>query len=434
MIAEFWVCPFAVGTRIVTSQGCIVELPEGSVEYQEAVQKTGIPATALQTWLGRFAMILLGIVLALLLIEGLFRLFPRLRPDDRVHSADLGNVHFTAGIGDLFIERPGSIAPPPDPYQLLSEHRLAYDADGFRIPERPAAAVSDYAVIALGDSYTEGANVAHPWPDVLAEHSGLLVRNLGFRGYGPAEEAHVLQNYGTQSNARFVILGYFEGNDLYDMISSGWRGDFVLPSIVRRTFAPFDPQVEVWKTDHTGPFQYPIQVEINGNRSALAFFDNYLSWLNADEETYAQSENLREFGSVLQKMRQSAGKACFVLAYFPDKSHIYAPYVLPADQARVMSTLTNVTLDKPKGELVRTGQPPSYESVLARLDNQRDAVTALAAQQGVPLIDLVPAFKAGAARGEILYYTYDTHWNQAGQALAGSSIADFLASNPCAAH
>jgi hypothetical protein len=58
--------------------------------------------------------------------------------------------------------------------------------------------------VALGDSYTEAANVARPWPDVLAERSGLAVRNLGFRGYGPVEELRVLRDYGVKSNPRLV--------------------------------------------------------------------------------------------------------------------------------------------------------------------------------------------------------------------------------------
>jgi hypothetical protein len=101
-------------------------------------------------------------------------------------------------MGDIFVTRPGIIAPPANPYDVLSEHPLVWDADGFRVPVGPS---DHYEIIALGDSYTEAANVAQPWPDVLALKSGRAVRNMGFRGYGPVEEARVLKDYGAKSGA-----------------------------------------------------------------------------------------------------------------------------------------------------------------------------------------------------------------------------------------
>ncbi len=147
------------------------------------------------------ALILVGILFAGVIVLGVFALFPQLRP---------GMIRYTVGMGDLFVFQRGSIAPPENSYDILSLHALNWDADGFRVPDQPA---DHYAVLALGDSYTEGANVALPWPDVLAQVSGRTVRNLGFRGYGPVEEARVMEMFGTDAGAEYAILAHFAGNE-----------------------------------------------------------------------------------------------------------------------------------------------------------------------------------------------------------------------------
>jgi GDSL-like Lipase/Acylhydrolase family len=378
-------------------------------------------------WLSRLLLVLMGIGLAVLIVEGLLHLFPDWAQGARPRSLSLGTVRFTVGIGDLFINRPGQIAPPPNPYDVLSEHPLAWDADGFRVPARPS---DRYRVIALGDSYTEAANVASPWPDVLAARSGLAVRNLGFRGYGPVEELRVFRDYGATAHPQLVIVGFFEGNDLYDEISARWRGPFLLPSLARQSFAPFDPNARVWETTNTGPFQFPVRLSLAGTLYNVAFLDSYLWWLNGDYADYAQSDNMAALRATWRELRAAAGPACLVVAYLPSAPHIYAPYVVPDDRARLMSTMNRLSLAKPGALLETSANDRTFEAVMARLDNQRDAIARLAAELKLPFVDLVPAFKSAAVRGEYLYYAYDTHWNQAGHSLAGQTLADFLAQHP----
>ncbi len=391
-----------------------------------AARRTTLPRTA-QWWATRIGLVLMGIALAAMLVEAAFRLLPGLHSITRARAVDMGTVRFTAGMGDIFLARPGVVAPPADPELVLSEHRLAWDADGFRVPARPSA---HYDVLALGDSYTEGANAALPWPDVLARESGLPVRNMGFRGYGPDEELKVLQEFGPQAAARTVIVGYFEGNDLIDVITAQSSQGFVLPSIMRKTFMPFDPSLKAWKTDNPGPFQYPISVNIGGQATQFAFLDAYLSILNGEYNTYAQSENAISTGKIWQQMAATVPNSCLVIAYFPDTPHIYAPYVIPADREHVLSTLNTRTLSESGAQMGEEAQQQSYELLLSRLDNQRNAMRDLATQLHIPFIDLTPTFQQAAAQGQILYYTYDTHWNQAGHDLAGKTIADWLKQNP----
>lgn len=388
-----------------------------------------------RTWLLRLGLMAFGVALAAAIFVGALRLglVPGLTADGRARSLDMGTITFTAGMGDLFLHRKGLIAPPPDPYLVLSEHRLAWDNDGFRLSVQPSPD-GNYEIVALGDSFTEAANAARPWPDVLAAETGKQVRNLGFRGYGPVEEGRVLRDYGLKANPRLVIMGYFEGNDLNDVVSVRWRDPFVLPALARAEFAPFDPKNPIWVAENAGPFPYPIQLDLNGTQQDMAFLDDYLSWLNAEPATFAQSDNLNALGTAIDEIRATLKTAsappCLLMAYFPEKSHIYLPYVVPEDRAGVASTVEFRRLEKPGSLIIGGRRGSSYEEIMGRLGNQRDAVAALSAGRGVAFLDLTPAFEAAATKGAILYYTYDTHWNQAGHDLAGRTIAAYLNTRP----
>ncbi len=377
--------------------------------------------TKLKRWQANLLLIGFGFVFALALVGGVLLIFPQLRFDPRSQL-----VRFTVGIGDMFINRHGMIAPPANPYEVLSEHRIAYDDDGFRVP---AVTADHYEVIALGDSYTEAANVARPWSDVLESESGLAVRNLGFRGYGPLEELRVLRDYGISENPRLIIVGYFEGNDLSNVVTSQ---EFIEPRVARTQFAPFDPSQEIWRNDNPPPYQLPVRIEINGVVTEMALLDDYLSWLSATTDDYAQSSNMRVLENTWREMQSTAGDTCLVMAYFPTAPHIYLPYLMPEDRDRFMETVQSMGISA-SDELLTYTSTITYEDSLVRLNNQRDAIAMLAAELGIPFIDLVPAFEEAAVRGDILYYAYDTHWNQAGHDLAGQVIADYLAQypNPC---
>jgi hypothetical protein len=372
--------------------------------------------TKLTRWQANLLLIGFGLIMALVMVGAVRLIFPQLFERGQL-------VRFTVGIGDMFITRHGEIAPPDNPNEILSEHRISYDDDGFRVPAHTA---DTYEVIALGDSYTEAANTARPWSDVFAAASGLTVRNLGFRGYGPAEEARVLQDYGMSDHPRLIIVGYFEGNDLSNVVNDA---EFVQPSVARAEFPPFDPTQEIWRSDSPPPYQLPVGVDINGMVTQMALLDDYLSWLNATTDDYAQSGNIRALESTWRGMQSTAGDTCIVIAYFPTAPHIYLPYIALDDRDRFIATVLSMGIPAPEENLTYIGST-TYDEALSRLNNQRDAVAALAAELNLPFIDLVPAFESAAAQGNILYYAYDTHWNQAGHDLAGQVIADYLAQHP----
>ena len=55
-----------------------------------------------------------------------------------------------------------------------------------------------------------------------------------------------------------------------------------------------------------------------------------------------------------------------------------------------------------------------------------EALSAIAAELDLELIDLLPPFRKAARAGELLYHPYDTHWNSAGRQRAAEHMATRL--------
>ncbi|MGB1285699.1 MAG: SGNH/GDSL hydrolase family protein, partial [Aggregatilineales bacterium] len=274
----------------------------------------------LKKWLPNIVLMLAGIGLAI----GIGVLIaPGLLSDDRLRNADtVMTAQYTVGDGDIFANQYGTIRPPENPDEILSEHQLAWDADGFRLP---AQSGETYDIVALGDSFTEATNVARPWSDVLAETSGLAVRNLGFRGYGTQQYAQVMERYGMAASADVVIVGFFGGNDVF---SAGIENDdFILPALaenLENIFADDDP----WRVDGVDDFQYPMFINSGETPQPIAFLNGYLAWMNIEEAALRDSSNYERIVQHLTSISNSADEnTCLILAYFPPKVEVYMPYL-----------------------------------------------------------------------------------------------------------
>lgn len=364
-------------------------------------------------WIFNVALGIFGLVLALGIIGGVLLTFPQLRPN---------MITFTVGMGDIFYHQAAWMRPPENPNEILSLHPLEWDENGFRKPHMTAA---EYEIVALGDSFTEAANAARPWPDVLASALNTPVLNLGFRGFGPREEMFAFERYGQPEKVKTVVLGLFEGNDLSNVYVTRDH-DFEPPiNFTNRDMIATDMSLVTERDE-----RYPVMMDINGQTSEIAFLEGYTWGLNGSYETFSGSRNVALLVENLLHIRDMAPQTCFVLAYFPEKGHIYLPYLQPVSRDIVMQKSSHVILDA-DGAL--SSEPASllFDEFLNNRGNQRDAVVEAVTALGIPVIDLTPVFERAAAAGEITYYTYDTHWNQRGHDLAGEAIAAFLRSSPC---
>ncbi len=381
--------------------------------------------TLIREWGLRLLLMLGGVALAVGFIA---LVAPLLLPQGnaRMANVDMGDVSFTVGMGDLFIVQPDTIQPPANPNEVLSQHTLAWTEEGFRVP---AWIAETYPVVALGDSYTEATNVGMPWPDVLAREYQQPVKNLGFRGYGPQEEARIMEEYGVNHNPEVVVIGFFGGNDISNAGSYRWRADnFVLPELMDQVAIEYDASGEPWKSDSES-FQYPIQVDLNERVIPLAFFNSYVSWLNITRDDLLKSYNLRAVRESWQRVREAAGAdTCVLIAYFPSKPQIYLPHVVPDDRNTIIDGQIQRSVEIGGGTIEKRSVQPTWDELMERRDNMATVIGEVARNEGYSFVDLSPHFSEAAANGELLYYTYDTHWNQAGHDLAGAIVADAIQS------
>ncbi|MBN1311878.1 MAG: hypothetical protein JXB30_10700 [Anaerolineae bacterium] len=380
-------------------------------------------------WIINIALSLGGVLLALLLAQGIVALFPGLLPrflrpnpyDRRQSHPDDIEITYTVKNGDLFIAQQGSIAPPPNPDEILTQFVLSFDEDGFR---RPIMEADSYPIITIGDSFTDDGHVPVPWPDILADELNMPVQNLGFQGHGPEDYMEIMSRYGTREPHQWVVIGFFEGNDLpYAIVDD--TGPFTLPKVARQAFMA--ARGSYTTPDYgEGPWKYPVEMQLGNRTVPLSLFEFYLWFLNGELAIYENSLELAKLGEHLASIQADAGDACVLLAYFPDKSHIYFPYITdPADQVSVLSSAWQLTLnDKERLKAVPT--PTTPEQLVGRLDNQSIAVGNLARQMDIHFVNVSIPMQEAAARGEEVYYIYDTHWNPRGHEIAGRTIADYI--------
>lgn len=386
-------------------------------------------ASRLPGWAPNLLLVVTGLVFSFVLIQGLIAFFPQVLPrqlrpnpyDQRTQRPDDVEITYHVGDGDLFIAQPGSVAPPANPTEVLTHYEVNFDGDGFR---RPLVEAQSYPIITIGDSFTDDLHVPLPWPDVLADELATPVRNLGFQGYGPQDYARVAQLYGSQQPHDWVVVGYFEGNDLVTAIVDE-ENPLTLPAVAREAIEA--ALGDKGTPDYgEGPWKYPLDMQLGNRTEPLAIFEFYLWFLNGELSTFEQSAEVVALGDLLAEIDAQTDDACVLLAYFPAKSHIYLPYVNNLDgRAAILSSALEVTLDADNRlEAVPVTMP--FETLLERLDNQSMAVENLVQDKGIHFVNLATPFKQAAARGQMLYYTYDTHPNEQGHRLAGETIANYI--------
>jgi hypothetical protein len=395
--------------------------------------------TKLAAMLGNAALIALGVGAALGLTELLLRSQPNWVPREvrvnppvrRLRAFADETYEVTLSSGDLFHWMRGKIRPLPTNLDgVVARVHFVTDAHGFR--NAPLESHS-YEVVALGDSFTVAGNVASPWPERLAEITNMPVLNLGEAGAGPQQELAILREYGLQTQPRWVIMAYFEGNDLYDAGSYSQASPFIITRLARyfvtqAQAAPPTPSEERTEPSDLPSYLYPLTLTINDTVLEMAFFSAYFSWATVDEATIQQSRNFQLVCETILNAQalSEAAEAKFLLVYVPSQEGVYLPWLNDnAELTHVLGDVAELELDS-VGFIQFATQPTSVELARQNIGDQAATMADFAAEHDIAFLDLSPTFQAVAATGVELYYPYDTHWNQSGHDLAAQSIAAHL--------
>jgi hypothetical protein len=388
--------------------------------------------------LGNVVLVLLGLAFALGVVELLLRAFPnlippevRVNPPARRITAFIDETYdLRQSDGDLFHYMRGKIVTlSPEEDQVLAHVNMITDANGFRNspPEQ-----ATYGIVALGDSFTRASGVPSPWPQLLANHTGRDVLNLGDVGFGPQDELKVLQQYGLKKQPQWVIMAYFEGNDLYDAGAYDQATPFILARFGRYIV---DKSIETWhkgqggtQTETTPNYRYPITVTINNKDLEMTFFSYYVAWLSVNREAIASSQNyhlVRETILQVQELSE-AEEARFLLVYVPSKEHVYLPYLKDDNTlASVFTDVPTTELDE-AGFLQFTSERSTPELIFQHMDDQGNLLADFAAEHEILYLNLTSTFQEEASTGAEMYYTFDTHWNQLGHDLAAETINKYI--------
>jgi hypothetical protein len=374
----------------------------------------------------KIILILGGFIVSVALVIGILTLFPGLVLDvaSRAEAGTTLDVTFRESDGDTFVLQRGRVHPPPEDI-ILGQWTLQWDENGFRVP---AMTADHYPIAAFGDSFTEGATVALPWTDVLASLLNVPVQNYGYRGYGAIEMAEVTQEFLADSERSWVLYAHFSGNDL----TNANRTEAIERSPLERMewlIRQAGANAELMTIEPSADAIYPVPVIIGGSYYEIAFYEELLWWQVAPEGGFLGTQTFNTIGIALDTIAaQVSHAACQAVIFIPAKEQIYYPYIYESSRNLFNQSFHRTVIDN-QNRVVLEGATLAAEDVsnyIARLGEQRDAMSELAQQHGWLFIDLLEPFEQAAAQEQLLYYRYDGHWNQDGHNLAAQVIADFM--------
>lgn len=294
---------------------------------------------------------------------------------------------------------------------VLTRHEVTYSIDrhGFR----ETTPMEQAHIFALGDSFTFGGPVRQEdtWVKRLEHRLGAPTYNLGVNAASPRQELLLLRHVLGRADApriRHLLWMIFEGNDLEDTYderrppSAGRRGDdnaaadlawWVVGQIGREVRERSFLYRALAGTLATAP---PIPVYFSSRHGWKAFHPEYIARA-AEPPAYVERHPHRPLlDQTLREMKLLSERADFTVTVLlaPSDARLYGRY------------------------FERFPPPSSEPSFL-------DHVERTARSLNLPVLNLYPLLQP-YAEGELLYFRDDTHWNERGNAVVASLIAETL--------
>lgn len=389
----------------------------------------------------------LGLGCAVVVVEIIFRAFPRLIPAGyRQTLPVIGTELMTPGLlgrtpvegvplpygfdhqremtgrvpSDL--ESLGMVAPHDNP-DAERYPPLSYRTDrfGFLNPREMNRA----DLLLLGDSFVVATGMFNP-PGLqrkLAAATGLEVFNLAVPAIGTIRESWLLEQIGLGLKPAMVIWLFFGGNDLDDVAR--------VEDHRRRgveSYADLYPGRTMPRSLALGFFGHSIHAVLgdespadtlsglrftNGGREeSVWFYPAHLRRLARSRKHLvehsgwsATTEALRGVSSVL-KQRQVR----LLVVYVPSKAQVLIPHV--EHDAALIHRMA--TFDRP----VKAEPDTFLRSILARRGELEALLGEFCDDYKIPFQSLTPCLDRLADDGALGYLSADTHWNDAGQEAA----------------
>ncbi|MDF1585686.1 alginate O-acetyltransferase AlgX-related protein [Marinimicrococcus flavescens] len=364
----------------------------------------------------RAALLNLTLLAAALLVgaaalEGFLRLFPQFLPETaqvRLMWAEVGAAERAARGGMIRTDPELGFRYAPDHAGRIARADLAFsfrtDSHGFR-NAGPWPQTSE--IVLVGDSMAFGYGVEdeEAWASLVRREMGGGLVNLALPGMAPQQYLRALEAYGLGLQPKLVLFALFPGNDLVDAANfQGWLDADRPGSYLDWGFRDRSGGLEsVLEHSHLFWFLRESRRMLGARAGSvtLQLDDGPLQlapalYAPSDEEL---GENAPSFNLVVQTVERAQRLADrhgadFLVLLVPTKEHVY----LPAGE------------DDPLPRIER----------LAR---------ALAAR-GIDTLDLTPALREAARRGERVYFEIDGHPNRRGNELIARAVTERLQARP----
>lgn len=358
---------------------------------------------------------------------------------------------YTVTIKDV----PGAVRriPRPMPGFAPLKCTVSMDTRGFR----NTTSLDSYDIVALGDSFTEGFYVSddHPWPVVFSRRSGLSVCNLGMSGTDPLMYLLALKKFGLARTPRAVICMLTEISDFKTALDDAGmkrfeaamaddrivrnRKDFRTPkpSMASRMKAYYHRsplkvafnnlcQHDLARLHLHGEIEgmdilswMPLRVPAGPNGKYYHFTPNRLLDLYQPADAFAASAGWKTAVYAIHGMQQLCRQSGIrlVLAYAPNKIHVILPLVkdrLPADKVKAFAAL--------KSDRTFPDAEHFMTTLIRRIEVQETVLSDFCRINAITFVSTTKALREQAARGEQLYFTYDSHWTPPGHRVVADEI------------
>jgi hypothetical protein len=426
---------------------------------------------AMRRRLRKFLTASISSAVCLVLLDIILSIFPRLQSafidsslflpgsDLQVQDKELGyrlKPHINRGgrfdpsrAGNLIAE--GQVVNPEATGEESTDVELRTDDAGFCNDAAPAQC----DIVATGDSYVAQSPVPREdyWPVIAARQLSMSLYNLGVGGYGPQQELGVLKRYGLPKNPKYVLWGFFEGNDIRDAVNfweyeksgvswlefngvSKMKFPYTRPTVRLMMFlvkalgmTPSGPK------STSVPYPAPLGLKAGGVERPVSFERGAFRTLTLSRGQLMDSAGWTETTKALREARESclAKGAKLIVVFLPDKFSVFADEALARFErdkeeifAFVKPALSETILRDASG-----GKISAEKFVEILRENhaaQLEALKDFCAKEGIEFLDTTPALRESLKAGKWPYYSYDTHVNITGENVIAATVASFIKS------
>jgi lysophospholipase L1-like esterase len=294
-----------------------------------------------------------------------------------------------------------------------------FRGDEFAIP-KPAGT---FRIVALGDSFAEGMQVHDEETFAALLEASLTtperpveVANLGVSGYGTSQELALLRVFGPRLEPDLVIVFFCLANDVRNNLQSDlcrWQDGRLecrlpeRPSPRRLALAHLRGQIatrshlfQLLRAATASPVFQQIGVRAPVPPESTPEMPFGIDLYRATPPAYLADG----LALTRETLRELAARAAD----------------LGAETWLVLLPIREQIWDRKWNELAATAPEPPLR------DGPQRPLRAIAAEIGMPVVDLYQAFRDHNGAGETLYWPIDGHFDAAGHALTAREVADAL--------